>query len=316
LHLVTVRDRDGLQALAPLVRMRLGAGPVATDYFVPLGQEQADYGGFLLGPDPASTAPLLLDHLDELVSGHGALVTLPRLLAGGSTDRSLRDHVWSPGVELVRTASATCPYTDLTSFPDPGAQLDRIAQRRKLPRLLRRLEDEHRVEFRYHDTSPRALDELIAVHLHRWETKDEAMQGLFATTRLRRFARHLVTQLEADDAVRLSTLRVDDLPIAACLGYLAGGRYHYHKPAFEPSFATYSPGLQLLWQLMRRVADDGGTEFDFGRGASSYKEHWATGTRTLESLQLRPGPDPGPPPRSPGQGRRVAGPPPAPAPGG
>jgi CelD/BcsL family acetyltransferase involved in cellulose biosynthesis len=287
LHLVTVTAGRRLVALAPLVRMRLGLGPASYEYYVPLGQEQADYGGFLLGPQPDRTALVILNHLDGLLRRPNRVLVLPRLVVGDPTHVAVTSFGWSPGIQITPEQATTCSFLDLTAYDDPAAEVQRRARRRSVPRLARRLGDTGEVSYTYHDPSVAAMDRMFEVHARRWESKVEPMQGLFSTPRLRDFSRALVTDLDEVGQVRVSTLSCSDRPVAVCLGYVARGRYHYHKPAFDPEFARFKPGHLLITRLMESALAEGVTEFDFGRGAGQYKDLWSDGSRQAVSLSLR-----------------------------
>jgi CelD/BcsL family acetyltransferase involved in cellulose biosynthesis len=153
--------------------------------------------------------------------------------------------------------------------------------------LQRRLAEAGEVAYTYHDPSSAALEAIFAVHMRRWEGRSEPMQGLFSTARLRAFTRSVVTALGAEGQVRVSSLSCCGTPVAVCLGYVAKGRYHYHKPAFDPDFGRYKPGHLLIASLMESALADGVTEFDFGRGAGQYKDSWSDGSRTAVSLLAR-----------------------------
>jgi len=287
LHVVTISEGGRLAALAPLVRMRMGVGPAAFDYYVPLGQEQADYGGFLLGPDPSRTAPMLFEYLGRLVDRPNRVLVLPRLVIGSASHESAltlgRDHRIMVGEEQ----STTCSHLDLSAYEDPIAEVQRRAKRRSVPRLARRLAEVGPVTYAYHDPSPAALEAVFDVHRRRWEARSEAMQGMFSTSRLRDFTRALVATLDAEGQVRVSSLSCGARPVAVCLGYVAKGRYYYHKPAFDPEFQRYKPGHLLIASLMESALSEGVTLFDFGRGAGQYKDSWSDGSGTAVSLVAR-----------------------------
>ncbi|MFC4981576.1 GNAT family N-acetyltransferase [Streptomyces atroolivaceus] len=88
----------------------------------------------------------------------------------------------------------------------------------------------------------------------------------------------------------LSVLYADDRPVAAHFGLRSRTVLSCWFPAYDPSFAKFSPGLVLHLRMARAAADDGVGMLDMGRGAAVYKDALKTGElRVYEGTSARPG---------------------------
>lgn len=88
----------------------------------------------------------------------------------------------------------------------------------------------------------------------------------------------------------LSALWAGDALVAAHLGLRSRGTFHIWFPAYEPAHDAYSPGLVLMYEMFRAVADAGVRRVDFGKGPERYKSSWMTGAEPLAEgfVELRP----------------------------
>lgn len=68
-----------------------------------------------------------------------------------------------------------------------------------------------------------------------------------------------------------STLRVGGRPIAGHLGLQAGGVTHAWFISHDPEFGRYSPGMVLIIEITKALAEAGGREFDLGPGDYPFK---------------------------------------------
>jgi CelD/BcsL family acetyltransferase involved in cellulose biosynthesis len=76
----------------------------------------------------------------------------------------------------------------------------------------------------------------------------------------------------------LTTLRAAGEPVAVHFGLLGRDRVAWWFPAYNTKFASYSPGLILLLDLVAEAAARGLALVDLGRGEHHYKLRVATGS--------------------------------------
>jgi CelD/BcsL family acetyltransferase involved in cellulose biosynthesis len=69
----------------------------------------------------------------------------------------------------------------------------------------------------------------------------------------------------------LSTLHLGDRMVAAHMGMRSHNVLHWWFPAYDKSYASFSPGLILLLELCRSAATSGIREIELGPGDETYK---------------------------------------------
>ena len=73
----------------------------------------------------------------------------------------------------------------------------------------------------------------------------------------------------------LSVLKASDENVAYLLSLKVKDLLYYWFPAFEPKYREYSPGMVLVWLLIRDLNALGCTKIDFGPGEEIYKQYFA-----------------------------------------
>jgi CelD/BcsL family acetyltransferase involved in cellulose biosynthesis len=292
LHIVVVRDPQGVVGIAPLYRSRVGVGPVVTTALQRVNHDSGDYGGMLLARRADEAVALVVDHLGAQLLGGVAVVVLNRLASDARFTRLLGD-------ELVRHAATietvvdqigdACLFTDVRG----GFDLAKQAKKHKIRQRLRRLGEQHgEVAFVEHrgDTLEEGLDRLVALHDRRWEEIDEPMQGLLASPERRDFLLDAIRALDGEGMVALLSIEAGGRPVAVELDLVHENRVFLFKGAFDPEFSDFSPGQLLHHRVFEDGLADGIDVFDFCRGDAQYKRRWANGERHLSTVMLsRPG---------------------------
>lgn len=282
LHVAVVRDGEGIVAIAPLQRSRLGVGPVATTVLERISPDAGDYGGIVLVRREAEAVEVLVDHLEaELRGGGAAAVVLSRLVSDDPFLALVREALVRRTATLATDEAAlggACLLTDLRD----GFDMAKQAKKHKIRQRSRRLAEQHdEVVFAYHsgDDLDVGLDRLLHLHARRWEGRESEMQGLLADAGREAFMVDAIRALDGQGRVRLLTVTADGHPVAAELDFAFGRRLFMFKGAFDPDYGAFSPG-QLLHH---RVIEDGLASdvevVDWGRGDQLYKRRWATGER-------------------------------------
>jgi CelD/BcsL family acetyltransferase involved in cellulose biosynthesis len=289
LHVVVVRDGSDIVAVAPLLEASAGLRGSRVRMLVGIGQETADYGGFLLGDQPEATGAVILDHLEQRLNC-GEVVNLTRLREDSALLSLLRRRFPSErrGQALIREESEEYPCLELTRFDDPQQEISALEKRNDVRRRLRRLREQYDVGFVYHATpSGAAVDQFLALHSQRWSTKDGSPSGIFVTGKGQAFVRDAAVALDDSGHLRLSLLTADGAPIAARFGVECDATYFGMKSAFDPAFAAFGPGHLIVAMLLEELVTRGVREFDFLRGAGAHKGVWANGSREVGYWTLR-----------------------------
>jgi CelD/BcsL family acetyltransferase involved in cellulose biosynthesis len=293
LHVVVLRDAEGLVAAAPLFRTRRGVGPVRAAVLQTIAHDAGDYGGVILVRRVEDAVDALLDHCTAQLRSHAAVV-LSRLTTDSALLARLRAAAADPAraEELVVAESelpdAVCPYTDVRD----GYNLTRHLKKHKIRQRMRRLGEKHEVAFEYHSgpSLDEGLDRLVAVHQARWDDHEDEMQGLFANPDQAEFLLDGIRALDGAGCLRLLTLTADGRPVAAELDFEFARRVYMFKGAFDPAFGEFSPGQLTNYRVFEDGIERGVEEFDFMRGDHPYKRRWTNGDRSLVTVTLtRPG---------------------------
>jgi CelD/BcsL family acetyltransferase involved in cellulose biosynthesis len=293
LHIVVVRDADGVVAIAPLCRARLGRGPVATTVLQRLAHDAGDYGGVILARRAPDATAALIAHLGEQLRSGVSAVVLSRLPSDaqftGLLGDQLRDGTQGiePTVDVL--GGGTCLFTDVRQ----GFDLAKQAKKHKVRQRMRRLEEQHSpVAFVEHtgETLETGLDRLVSLHDRRWEQIDEPMQGLLADDARRAFLLDAIRSLDAGGNVRLLTLEAGGRAVGVELDFAYRDRLFLFKGAIDPDFGAFSPGQLLHHKVFEDGLADDVVVFDFCRGDALYKRRWTNGERHLVTVTLtKPG---------------------------
>jgi CelD/BcsL family acetyltransferase involved in cellulose biosynthesis len=292
LHVVVVRDDDGIVAIAPLQRSRLGVGPgpLATPVLQRISPDAGDYGGIVLVRREAEAVEMLVDHLAGALRDRSvAAVLLSRLLSDDPFLALLRDQLVRRSSSLAAEEASldgSCLVTDLQAEFNMAKQ----TKKHKIRQRTRRIGEQHgEVVFAYHSSSggrsdadgtlDEGLDRLLHVHARRWEGRESEMQGLLAEPEREAFMVDAIRALDGAGRVRLLTLTADGRPVAAELDFEYQRRMFMFKGAFDPDFGAFSPGQLLHHRVIEDGLESGLEVVDWGRGDQLYKRRWANGER-------------------------------------
>jgi CelD/BcsL family acetyltransferase involved in cellulose biosynthesis len=292
LHIIVVRDSQGVVGIAPLFRSRVGVGPVAAPVLQRINHDSGDYGGMLLSRRADEAVALLVDHLGAQLQRDVAVVVLSRLASDARFTALLGDELvrHAATIEtLVEQLGEACLFTDVRA----GFDLAKQAKKHKIRQRLRRLGEQHgEVTFVEHtgDTLDAGLDRLVSLHDRRWEELDEPMQGLLAEPARRAFLLDAIRALDIEGMVTLLSIEASGTPVAVELDFVHENRVFLFKGAFDPDYAAFSPGQLLHHRVFEDGLADAVDVFDFCRGDAQYKRRWANGERHLSTVTLsRPG---------------------------
>ena len=290
LHLITVRRRGKLLAIAPLVvrppkpkRLLpfralefLGAGTVGSDYLdliIRRGEEQESI---------KALAAYLLDCRHML--------DLSRVDAASSHLSMLAANLAQEGWHVERSATDVCPYSVLRghTWESYLASLG-PAHRYNLRRRIRNAERDFKLTFLAAEsdaTRREYFSEFLGLHKKRWETRSgsDAMH----TPHLVRFHEEFSDVARQLGWLRLYLLRFDDRPVAALYGFDCAHVTYIYQAGFDPSYSKHSVGLICIGLAIKHAIERGVHEVDFLHGDEAYKFQWAHRQRGLLGFNLYP----------------------------
>ena len=272
----------------------------------PLTLVTARAGDRLVGVVPLQTRPWLARTLDHDQSfGPGVLVEddAARPVADWLFDRYPRVELhqlapgsaWADAVErtaerrghdhepLDTWAAPWLPMTTSWAKVEAGFA---SSLRKSLRRRGRRLDEQGHVTLSVHD-GHEDLDRLLAVGYSLESSGWKATAGTALTTdaRARAFYRDVAEVARARGWLRLLYLRVDGNPIAFQLAVLARGRMHLLKTGYDPAWAGYGPGAQLMHHQLQWAHREEVDVVEFEGRAEDHKLAWGARTRPMVSLR-------------------------------
>jgi CelD/BcsL family acetyltransferase involved in cellulose biosynthesis len=275
LHLVTVRGREGLRAVAPLFVERSGlAGPLALRRLLFVGHRDSDYLDVLAARGAETdAAERIARRLSERPSFDVAELeeTPDRSVAGPRLHEAFLRLGWAS----ERRPASPCPRTALAGTWDETLALLTVDDRREIRRRLRNLYKEYRTELEIVPPGPGvvpAMREFIEMHQERWAR--DAYWGGFADPGQADFACDVAERLSRRGWLFLGFLRIDGRRTTVNYGfafrdaiaiYLTGAR------AVDDRLARHSPGRMVHVLCMQHAVEGRLPVYDFMRGAERYK---------------------------------------------
>jgi len=130
------------------------------------------------------------------------------------------------------------------------------------------------------------LDGFLACYRQRRKAKGEKDPFIAQPERLP-FLLSVVQDFEQQGKARLALLRCGETIVAYQLDWVEDGVWYFYHPAFEASYARYSPGRILLLETLKiAFADAQIREFNFMRGDEEYKTQFADQTEAYVSIRV------------------------------
>jgi CelD/BcsL family acetyltransferase involved in cellulose biosynthesis len=121
------------------------------------------------------------------------------------------------------------------------------------------------------------------VHETRWSKSGQA--GVLADEEVRKFHRRITPVLQEKGVLRLYGLRFDDQIIASLYALFENEIAYCYLQGFDPEFADFSPGSQILWAVIEAAVREHKRSIDFLRGREAYKYAW--GARDVPTYRIR-----------------------------
>lgn len=119
------------------------------------------------------------------------------------------------------------------------------------------------------DLNDNTITELFDLHQQTQQAQGRA--GAFVLTENKAFHNVLIKRFLANDWLRLYFLRVDNKAIAVVYSFNYNGVVSFYTTGFDAVWRDYSPGQQIIYYALEQAINERVKEFDFLRGAESYK---------------------------------------------
>ncbi len=277
---LTVVDDKQILAAAPLM---ISKSPVLGLKVEFIGAPDSDYHGFLLTPNSAAAARLILDYLNQLKPDWD-VIELREIPENSMTLEILRT-VPPKSIRFREKKLALCPYLPLPD--DFDNYLRRLNPHfvKELRRRERRLKESYRVSFQAVDGSEAvgdAMEFLFSLHQKRWKSK--MRPGIFSDRKVRDFHLDVARSFIRKGWLVLAFLMLNDDPVASLYNYRYSNKMYCYLSGFEPAYSKYGVGSILDLRLIEYSIRNGLREYDFMRGDEPYKTMW--GTHAKRNLRI------------------------------
>ena len=280
IHVVALRSDGELVGVAPFDVSRIGVGPFAVERLKSAASGRVDYGDPLLADWIPGLAGTLLDHLHEVLARPGAAAYLRGLRSDGPLLPALLERSDLRAIPLAEPLPAAVVRFDL--MDDPVAGVRKIAQKRDVPRSMRRLGERFEVTEMIDLDIDEGLDALQTLIERRWA--DGEGPKAFATDGDAAFTRAVVRAMAFDGRATIKTMRADGTPVWVALLLRVGDRVVGDMLAIDDDFRKFGPGNIGIYQTLEQFAEQGDLEKDMLSGDYGYKHRWSNADRTSQSF--------------------------------
>ena len=130
------------------------------------------------------------------------------------------------------------------------------------------------------------MAEAMQVEAASWKGREGS--AMLTNPRLSGFFLHLAARLAALGQLRLCFLRQNGAAIATQIAAVHGGRWWVLKIGYDERWAEHSPGIQLMWDVLREAFERGLTSFEMLGSAEPWLTIWTREQRTYRTLAFYP----------------------------
>jgi CelD/BcsL family acetyltransferase involved in cellulose biosynthesis len=275
--LIEFRHGDALVGVAPMLIYQRGSERV----LALMGGGVSDYLDVLFDPGYAEEAADLFWDLLPLIGGWDTveLTDLP------PTSCLLRKN--PSGWEYARAVHDVCPVLPLPSKLEELSSVLPHRQRKNLRNASNRLRSlgESHIEIAAENNLHEVLGSMFRLHTTRWARAGEP--GVLSNPMVQDFHRCVSPKLLRKRVLRLYSLRVKERAIAVLHAFFERGVAYYYLQAFDPEFAWFSPGTQILGAVVEDAIRHGMHSVNFLRGQERYKHGWGTQDSPTYRIQTR-----------------------------
>ncbi|HEU5135745.1 MAG TPA: GNAT family N-acetyltransferase [Steroidobacteraceae bacterium] len=244
---LALRRGGALAAVAPLgTDLRAGVARLQ-----PLGVRALHEPSGLLYRDAQA-----LEHLCEALIDRRRPFILQRMPFADALRPALARAARRRGV-LYEIAAPAAPAVTFAGDGDVAAFEARLSSRRRhdFRRARRGLERAGQVTFDLRTPSVTSvaaeLEEAMVIEASSWKARGGST--LLRTGRLRTFFHDYARRMAANGQLRIAFLRVDGTGIAMQLIIEHASRYWIYKVGYDEKWSEHSPGVQLMWEVMRHA---------------------------------------------------------------
>lgn len=174
-----------------------------------------------------------------------------------------------------------CPYIQLTETWENYLSGLSKNSRHNILNYGNRLRKEYPDQVNYwrvekKDDLSKMTDIFFSLHLDR--KSEQQQDSTLKDRQLLIFIQKIVHKFHENGWLHFYILTVKQEPIAAILCYFYKGIFSFYQQGYNPSWAVFGPGRQIIAYTVQQAILNGARECDFLRGDESYKYKWTKTT--------------------------------------
>jgi CelD/BcsL family acetyltransferase involved in cellulose biosynthesis len=227
--------------------------------------------------------------LCEAVVREGRPVVLQRIAADGALTHAFKTAARGRG-QLLQFNASGAPFVPIASSWDQYFQSLSSRRRQDYRRARRGLERLGKIEVEIRvpdaDAVEAGMTEAMQVEAASWKGREGS--ALLTNPRLSGFFLQLAARLAGLGQLRLCFLRLNGAAIAMQVAAVHGGRWWVLKIGYDERWADHSPGIQLMWDVLREAFERGLTSFEMLGSAEPWLSIWTREQRAYRTLAFYP----------------------------
>jgi CelD/BcsL family acetyltransferase involved in cellulose biosynthesis len=287
LHVLLFERRGRVVGAVPLMITEYRLGMARFRLVESVGAMNSNYAWVVSPENREKVASAFLSYLGGVLRNDGLVLRLSLIPEDSSLLALMRGSgARAAGLALEERTTTLAPYAELPdSWEEFLSSLD--GKRRWLLRKsLRRLEEDHRVEFRHceGDSLEQTLAEFFDLHQQRWRSVN--VKGIFHDPRMRTFYADIARKLQDRGWLHFSRLNVDGIMAHGHFAFIYNGKFYASTAARDTSYSSYSVGHLHYMFIFQDAIRLGLRECDFLQGDEPYKSFWAKSARRYQGVTL------------------------------
>ena len=207
------------------------------------------------------------------------------MLSEGSPLVSRMTDPHSPLAASIKPGSVS-PFITFSSDFDQVTNAFVSTLKNNIKRRQRQLFEQQGVQYVACPPSQEAEGLRALFDLHERRAKRKNIVSTFKGERLFAFHSDVAQSIQKHDWMWLRFLKSKNTVIAAFYGFAIGNRVFYYQMGFDPEWERYSPGMVLMYEVIKEAFSKHYKEFDFLRGGETYKSLWTQSQRPLVSVDM------------------------------
>ena len=285
LHIITVRNRGELVAVAPMMRTRASVYGIKTEALHAIYNPHTPRFDFIVA---ANQGPQVYERIWQMIAANNCeMVTLAQVQEGSETIQTIEKLAktagWLSGQWVAPVSpfvALGCEYETYFNGLRPGVRFNLTKRYARLRRLghvdVEVVTEPHAVE--------EAMRDGLRIEAAAW--KGEQGTAMLSNPAVAEFYLRLAKREAAVNQLRLTFLRVEGKRIA--FNYLLQNRNKLYavKIGYDPEYHSYSPGNMLLNLILKDACANGIQEYDLLGGDDDWKFEWTEKTREHRWLFL------------------------------